>query len=129
MHEILRQGNLHDVADLLMAPARSGIVLARPFLKRLALDLNLSGSAVVRKQFLENLFREAGRAECLPELFAALIAHARRAIDDYDRLGRRAAMLRRALKHHRAQAKLLARELAALRLEAERLRAHKRRTT
>jgi hypothetical protein len=121
MRETLREGNLHDAADLLMAPYRSGIVLTRTFLVRAAHSLGLSGSSIIRKQYLENLFREAGRARVLPELILRIRDEARRWLAIYHRDARTCPGVKRALAHHRAQAKQLVRELGALATEARRL--------
>ena len=123
MRETLREGNLHDAADLLMAPYRSGIVLTRSFLVRAARSLGLSGSSIIRKQYLENLFREGGRAKVLPELILLMRDEARRWVAVYDQDARTCAGVKRALAHHRTQAKQLVRELGALATEARRMQA------
>jgi hypothetical protein len=122
MRDVLREGSLHDVADLLMAPARSGVVLTRPFLLRTAQELGISASSIVRKQFLENLFLEAGRGGKLPELLQALMKETYRWRKLYDHFGASHRGIKKAVATQAKHAKWLAGELKMLQKEASRLR-------
>lgn len=72
IRQVVEQGSLRDVVELLNAPARSGLFLSRTTLKRLAQSLDLRIGILNRGQMLENLFREAGRQARLPELLDLL---------------------------------------------------------
>ncbi|MEK6710870.1 MAG: hypothetical protein AABZ64_09855 [Nitrospinota bacterium] len=60
IERVFREGGLHEVAELLVNPARSGIYLTRGRVRALAQAMNLRPGVQGRSRMLENLFREAG---------------------------------------------------------------------
>jgi len=57
---VFREGSLHQVAELLVNPARSGLYLTRGRIRRLAREMGLRPGVQGRARMLESLFREAG---------------------------------------------------------------------
>ena len=62
------RGNLHELAEFLVTPARSGIFLTRSRIRSLAQEMGLRAGVQNRARMLENLFREAGSDGRVQEL-------------------------------------------------------------
>lgn len=60
IERVFREGNLHQVVELLVNPARSGVYLTRGRIRHLAGEMDLRPGVQSRARMLENLFREAG---------------------------------------------------------------------
>jgi len=72
MARTFREGNLHEVVELLVNPARSGLYLTRSGIRRIAGEMGLRTGVQTRARMLENLFREAGSEGRAEELIARL---------------------------------------------------------
>ena len=66
------RGNLHELAEFLVTPARSGIFLTRSRIRALAGEMGLRAGVQNRARMLENLFREAGSDGRVQELLARI---------------------------------------------------------
>ena len=66
------RGNLHELAEFLVTPARSGIFLTRSRIRSLAQEMGLRAGVQNRARMLENLFREAGSDGRVQELLARI---------------------------------------------------------
>ena len=66
------RGNLHELAEFLVTPARSGIFLTRSRIRSLAGEMGLRAGVQNRARMLENLFREAGSDGRVQELLARI---------------------------------------------------------
>lgn len=65
-------GNLHELAEFLVTPARAGIFLTRSRIRALALEMGLRAGVQNRARMLENLFREAGSDDRVQELLGRI---------------------------------------------------------
>ena len=65
------RGNLHELAEFLVTPARSGIFLTRSRIRSLAGEMGLRAGVQNRARMLENLFREAGSDGRVQELLGS----------------------------------------------------------
>ena len=66
------RGNLHELAEFLVTPARSGIFLTRSRIRALAGEMGLRAGVQNRARMLENLFREAGSDGRVGELLGRI---------------------------------------------------------
>ena len=66
------RGNLHELAEFLVTPARSGIFLTRSRIRSLAGEMGLRAGVQNRARMLENLFREAGSDGRVQELLGRI---------------------------------------------------------
>ena len=121
IERVFREGSLHQVVDLLVVPARSGVYLTRGRIRRLAGEMDLRPGVQSRSRMLENLFREAGLEGRAVELLDRLDGEAAAMIDRCRAWSRACPPAKAAWKEWIARAKQLRRHLREARRAAGRL--------
>lgn len=106
-----REGNLVEVAELLVNPARSGIYLTRARIRRIGGEMGLRTGIQTRSRMLESLFREAGTEEKVDELLNRLDDEVSRWISRFGDWSRACPPAKNAWKEWSSRAKTLRRHL------------------
>ncbi len=112
MTRTFERGNLHDLAALLVTPARSGVLLTRVRIRGLAGEMGLRAGVQSRARMLENLFREAGAEGRIGELLGRIDEIAKRSLADYRAWARACPPSRGAWRDWARKARRLRRHLA-----------------
>jgi hypothetical protein len=116
-----REGNLVEVAELLVNPARSGVYLTRTRLRRIGTEMGLRTGVQTRARMMESLFREAGSEGKVDELLTRLDAEAGRWIDRFRDWSKACPPAKAAWREWSSRAKHLRRQLRRARKWADQI--------
>ena len=105
------EGNLVQMAELLVNPARSGVYLTRSRIRRIGADMGLRTGIQTRARMLESLFREAGSEGQVDELLSQLDDEVSRWIGRFGDWSRACPPAKNAWKEWSSRAKTLRRHL------------------
>jgi hypothetical protein len=105
------EGNLVQVAELLVNPGRSGVYLTRSRIRRIGADMGLRTGILTRARMLESLFREAGSEGKVDELLNRLDDEVSRWIGRFGDWSRECPPAKNAWKEWSSRAKTLRRQL------------------
>lgn len=118
---VFREGSLHQMAELLVNPARSGLYLTRGRIRRIAREMGLRPGVQSRARMLENLFREAGLEGRAVEFLERLDAEAAAMIERCRGWSRACPPAKGAWREWIARARELRRHLREAKRAARRL--------